>query len=132
MSTPWTPPPPANYRPDPEWAPHRRRSIIPLVVLGVVAVLFVGFFLWLWVYGPGAGTGGYSPRGWFFFPFGFLILLFVIFMIVRIAFWSARWGGGGGRRQRYGPRAILRARYARGEITREQFLQMQRDLDDPR
>jgi putative membrane protein len=134
MSGPWIPPNPPNYRGNPSWEPRRRWWIFPAVVVGVVLVILVAFLVWFALDGPGTGAnGGYAPRGWFFFPFGFLILLFVLFMIIRIAFWSVRWGrGGGGGGRRYGPNAILRARYARGEITREQYLQMQRDLNDSR
>jgi len=98
-------------------------------VFTALAFLLAGFVLWAAFLGP-VHPGGYGGRGWFFFPFGFLFLLLVLFLGVRVAFWSARWGAGGPRGRRYGATAILRARYARGEITRDQFLQMQRDLDE--
>ncbi|MCI4366614.1 MAG: SHOCT domain-containing protein [Thermoplasmata archaeon] len=127
MSASWTPSNSTNYHDDPDWGPHHHGWIAPFIALGFVVVLFGGIFLWSSFVGPGP-MGGYAPRAWFFFPFGFLILLFVLFMGVRVLFWSARWGGRRG--ERYGATEILRARYARGEITREQFLQMQRDLAD--
>ena len=75
------------------------------------------------------------------FPFGGGFLgLFLIFwgmlFLVRIAFWASRggrYGGGpGGGARRFDP-AILEARrrYARGEITREQFEQIVADLRRP-
>jgi putative membrane protein len=99
-------------------------------ILAAVGILL----LVAWLFGgPWSGTfSGTYPRPGFFFPFGLLFLLFIVFFVVRVVFWSARWGGGSGQRGRGGPRAILRARYARGEITREQFQQMMRDLNDSR
>jgi putative membrane protein len=71
----------------------------------------------------------YPYFAWGFFPFGFIFFLIFIFFIFRVAFWG--WGGGWGRGYyRYGDaREILRQRYARGEITKDQFDQMMRDLD---
>jgi uncharacterized membrane protein len=58
------------------------------------------------------------------------------FMCIRIAMWSTRgrgdWSGGGGNtppQRRHNPAiAIARQRYARGEITREQFQQIVEDI----
>jgi uncharacterized membrane protein len=74
---------------------------------------------------------GYYPYGFGFFPFGFFgfFWIFAVFWFIRWAFWP--WRGYGPRRYwRYGDQAyyILRERYARGEITKEQFDQMTRDL----
>ncbi|HKW43308.1 MAG TPA: SHOCT domain-containing protein [Thermoplasmata archaeon] len=72
--------------------------------------------------------------GFVFFPFGFWWIFLLFFL-----FWGFRWWGGGwgwygrpwGGYYRYhdDAHAILRTRYARGEITREQFEQMMRDLE---
>ncbi len=131
MSGTWNPAGPGGYGGPTDADAHRHRWMVPVAMLVVLTVVVIGFLLWLSFFGP-VHAGGYYLRGWFFFPFGFLFLLFVLFFGVRIAFWSYRWGDGGRRSRRYGPSAILRARYARGEITRDQFLQMQRDLDDSR
>ena len=75
--------------------------------------------------------------GFVFFPFfGFGWVFFLLFFLF---FWGMRWWGGwgwgwysrGGRYWRYGDdaHAILRTRYARGEITKDQFDQMMRDLE---
>jgi putative membrane protein len=81
-----------------------------------------------WYYG--APVGG--------FPFGFFWLLpvlgfFFIFFVVRWFFWGWGWGGGWRNRSYYynyhgDAESILEARYARGEITKEQFEQMKRDI----
>lgn len=77
----------------------------------------------------------YYPYGYGFFPFGFLfplLFIFAAFWIVRWLFFPWRWGYS--RRYRrewgYGDRAyyILRERYARGEITKDEYDQMMRDL----
>ena len=55
-------------------------------------------------------------------------------LLVRVAFWASRRGaGGGGPRGRGFDPAIMEARrrYARGEITREQFEQIVTDLRRP-
>ncbi|TLZ90987.1 MAG: hypothetical protein E6J98_08035 [Methanobacteriota archaeon] len=48
--------------------------------------------------------------------------------------WGGGWGGYGRHYWRYGDdaHAILRSRYARGEITGEQFEQMMGDLEQHR
>ncbi|MGC2289094.1 MAG: hypothetical protein WA688_04480 [Thermoplasmata archaeon] len=115
--------------------PHPHRWLY--IGLAVMLVL-IGVALFLVILSP--GTFGYHPGTTGIGPFGylggfFLIFLFVmiIFWIVRIAMWSSRPSGyrnrqgfGGGRR--YGAFAIARERYARGEISREQYDQIMQDL----
>jgi putative membrane protein len=131
MSGPWTPAAPLPSTVDAEWDRPSHRWLLPVVGAVLVAVLVLGLLAWTVLPGPGPMGGSYGHM-WFFFPFGFFFLIFVLFMIVRIAFWSTRGSRYAGRGRRFGPRAILQARYARGEITRDQFLQMQRDLDEAR
>jgi len=94
----------------------------------VLAVLFL-----LLLNGELGGTGS-GPRPLFGFWGGFFLLfllVWVAFFVIRIALWS-----GGGRRGYYGrqgPRRdpavmMARQRYARGEITREQYDQIMTDL----
>jgi putative membrane protein len=69
-----------------------------------------------------------------FFPFhfglGVIFLLFIIFFVARWIFWP--WGVGNSHRfhSQYHDNAsgILKERYAKGEITKEQFKQMMQDL----
>jgi putative membrane protein len=62
---------------------------------------------------------------------GIFMILFwalVVFGIVALAKWifsAGNPGGGAGRR----PLDVLKERYARGEINREQYEQMRRDLE---
>ena len=100
-----------------------------LVVIGlVIAASLVAYA----IRGPGTG--------FVFFPFfGFGWVFFLLFFLF---FWGMRWWGGwGGGWGGYGRHywrywddalAILRSRYARGEITREQFEQMMADLEQHR
>jgi len=74
---------------------------------------------------------GFFPFGFFFFPFGFIFFFIIVFFVFRFLFWGWGWGGRYRWYGRYwgGPAEILKERYARGEITKEQFEQMMRDLE---
>jgi uncharacterized membrane protein len=69
--------------------------------------------------------------GWYFFPFGFFFFFFIIFGVGRLIFWP--WGWGWRRNWYYHQHDeaadILRQRYARGEITKDQFTAMMKDLE---
>jgi len=101
-------------------------------VLAVIVIAIVGFFVLVALKGyPGPGGMpyyGYPGYGWwFFFPFGIFFLFIALFFVGRLFFWPMGWGR---RRYMYGDaNEILRRRYARGEITKEQFEQMKRDLE---
>ncbi len=79
-------------------------------------------------------TGPYyypHPFFGFIFPFGFLLFFLIFFVFRWLLFpWKrgyyGHWYHGGGAEE------ILRQRYARGEITKEQFDQMMRDLEQNR
>jgi len=68
---------------------------------------------------------GWFPFGWFFvFP-----LIFLVFFGFRWFFWG--WGRGWSYGEYYDPAmAALRERFARGEISKEQFEQMSKDLEN--
>ena len=111
------------------------RRTIRWVVLGVgiaiIAVLVVVLLLLL-TGTFGLGVGG--PRPVFGFWGGFLLLFLIVwisFFVIRIAWWTGR--GRGGYYGRPGMRRdpaimVARQRYARGEITREQYDQIMTDL----
>lgn len=100
------------------------------MALAMVALLFfLGIALVHYYYPPGMPYYGYPWFGWMFFPFGIFFFIF-LFFVFRIAFWGGGWGWR--RRYWYGysdANEILRQRYARGDITKEQFEQMSRDLE---
>lgn len=68
------------------------------------------------------------------FGFGILSMLVIPILIVGGAVWLVVWLGRGGQgssliaSQRETPLAILQARYAKGEITKEQFDAIHQDL----
>lgn len=108
-----------------------RWVVLGVLVLVVVWVAFSAFFFMRPLssfYFP-----FYRP---FFFPFGSLFGLFVIFIVFGALRWDfAPWGWGYRRRHwRYGDESyyILRERYAKGEITKEQFEQMMQELQKTR
>lgn len=97
----------------------------------VVAVIAISALARLYLY-----PAGMMPYygGWyffpFFFPFGFLFFFFIIFALGRLLFWPWGWGWRRGYWHHHdGAGEILRERYAKGEITKEQFDQMMRDLE---
>lgn len=103
-----------------------------LVCLILLAVLAFVIALTVRVFFPPAATPYHSGRFFFlfFFPFGILLFFLIVFVIVRLIFQP--WGQGYRRaywRHRSEAAEIVKARYARGEITKEQFDQMMRDLE---
>jgi len=118
----------SNY----EWHPGRFLLwgfIALIAVIGTITA--VGFLL-------RPTIAPYYPFGWGFFPFAPFFAFFwiiAIFWFVKFLFWPWRWGMGRrywgySRGYGYGDNAyyIIRERYARGEITKDQYDQMMRDL----
>ncbi|MDG6920304.1 MAG: SHOCT domain-containing protein [Nitrososphaerota archaeon] len=118
-------------------SPYRGMRWVGWVILALVLVAAVAFFGMMVAYGNRVPmmNFGYPYYGWFFFPLGFVFFVIFAMVIFRLVFWG--FGGGGWRqRYRYGSgygygdaREILRQRYARGEITKDQFEQMMKDLE---
>lgn len=93
-------------------------------ILFFASIVRFGFFSRNYYGMPMMGGGG----GWMFGLLGFIFLGFLAFMAIRFMTWgsmghrhSYRWGG-------IDAEEILRQRYAKGEITKEQLDQMLRDL----
>lgn len=73
------------------------------------------------------------PNGWWG-PFPWMWIFPLLFLVVMLLFLfrGVGWPGCGGRRTRdreESAREILDRRYARGELTREQYQQMKKDLE---
>jgi uncharacterized membrane protein len=110
-----------------EWRPRRPVWVGLLVVLIVVPIVVSAVFYVLRPMGRAYFPFmGYYP--FFFLPFGWVFGFVILFVLLQGIFW----GWGSRRRYRGYPYEyhILRVRYARGEITKEQFDQMTRDLQE--
>lgn len=106
---------------------NRIRRIVGWGIIGLIVVIGVSIALSFY-FGP-------RPMGYFFpFSFGWLGAIFLIFII----FWIAKWffwpwrGGYYSYRYQHNAESIVKERYAKGEITKEQFEQMMRDLEQAR
>lgn len=112
-------------------APGDRRAggwwiAIPLVILGLLVTLLV-----LGVLVDGRGGGAVAPGAsapfWPIFPLAFFGVVLVVCVGVRGWFWG-RWYP----LPTATAREVLRVRFARGEISAEQFRQMRRELGEER
>jgi len=108
--------------------PHRSYWGVGLAALILVVLLLI-FATWtIHPYYPAPAM--YYGGWWFFFPFGFIFFIFVLFFIGRLIFWP--WGSGWRRNYWYRHDEAyytLRQRYAKGEITKDQYDQMMKDLE---
>jgi putative membrane protein len=112
---------------------NRIRRIVGWGIVGLIVIIALSITLSFY-FAPWR-PGGFNYPFFFSFHFGWLgaiFLIFLVFLVARWFFWP--WRGGGGyysypHQQRPDAAAsIVRERYAKGEITREQFEQMMRDL----
>lgn len=113
------------------WGPPRHVLRWAFVTFGILALVLVAFSALFFV--TRAWWGGYGPFYHpFFFPFGWIFGIFWIFVIfgaLRCFFWPWRWGYGR-RYWRYHDESyyVLRERYAKGEITKDEFENMTQTL----
>lgn len=104
---------------------NRLRRIVGWGIVGLIIIIGGSIALSFYF--------GSRPTGIFYFPFHFgwvggIFLILIVVWIARWFFWP--WGGGyySSRYQHRDAESILKERYAKGEITREQFEHMKRDL----
>jgi putative membrane protein len=109
--------------------PSRLWLLIPIIGVLLVVSFVAAFFF----YRPPAVESFYPWFGWWFpFPLFFIIpVIFLVFFGFRWFLWGG-WGWGG--RWYYNHNSdrameILKERFARGEITRDQYEQMTKDLE---
>jgi len=100
--------------------PSRTLGWLLALPLGLV-IAFVAFFL--------LATSGHYFLGEFLVIF---LAVFAVMFLVRFQYRQSRRNYWRARMQANSPAWILRQRYARGEISREQFQQMLRDLREGR
>ena len=95
-----------------------------IILVGVSIATSITFF----VHRSSGSFYPFSP----FFPFHFglfgIFLIFIILVVARWVFWPRSGFYPGSSSQHNQARNILRERYAKGEITMEQFEKMMRDL----
>jgi uncharacterized membrane protein len=122
--------PSAGPASDPDCRAPGRPWLLPWLVVGAVAAVVVALFALAWVgIVPTPGDGAPYPPFWLVFPVGFLLFWLLVVTVARPRWGHGGWGGGYYR----SPDAeeLVRIRYARGEISRDQLTAMLRDLRDP-
>jgi uncharacterized membrane protein len=115
-------------------SPRRSRGWL-VAAIALAAVALIGVLVLLYFDGV-FGPAPYGARPYVPVFGGFLLLVLVVwlgFFLLRVAFWGARtqgrYGGYGPRRHGPDPAVMIaRQRYARGEISREQYDQIMTDL----
>jgi putative membrane protein len=110
--------------------------LLVLLLLGGVGMMgFGGMGMGPGMMGGYAGYGGMMGGGYGFNPLGLILSLvlwaLIISGIVLLVVWLARSANGGGSliASSESPLDILKRRYARGEVTKEQFDAIKRDLE---
>ena len=108
------------------------------IIVGLIVVIGLSIALSLYYFAPWRlGGGGFDYPFFFSFPFhfgwlGVFFLILIVFLVARWLFfwpWRERRGYNSYQhQQRPDAASIVKERYAKGEITREQFEQMMRDL----
>lgn len=78
--------------------------------------------------GDGGGWGWGMGFGWIFMILFWALIILGIVALARWLFSAGGFGGGSGGSSK-APLEILKERYARGEINREQYEQMRRELE---
>ncbi|MHB9035011.1 MAG: SHOCT domain-containing protein [Anaerolineae bacterium] len=88
-------------------------------------------------FGPFYGPVGYSGWGWAGMIVGLVIFLVLLAAFIWFIVWALRRSRGGGYGYRYpqapggsSAREIVQARYAKGEITRDEYLKLLEDLGE--
>lgn len=102
-------------------------------MLGAMTRLFALLDPFSWATFPGCQMGMSWGRRWenaCEFPmFWFYMLALALVVVVALIFMIARCSSNSGRPPEESPLDILKRRYAKGEITREQFETFKRDMD---
>ncbi len=115
-------------------------AVILLVLLGIASEVFYGRYYARSI----APTWGGMPMGpwmfwgggmWIFPLIGLVVFLFIIYFVFTRGFGGSGpfggWGDqGGGNSGRQSPMDVLKMRYAKGEIIREEFERMKKDISE--
>ena len=104
---------------EPESGPPRRSLVGTLLMLPIGLIILLALVFYFFT----------TRRG--YFPGELLLIFVVIFLVlfvIRTLYWRSRRNYWREQYRKNEPIRIIRQRYARGEITKEQFDQMLRDL----
>jgi uncharacterized membrane protein len=105
--------------------------VIPAAILGALIAVGVGFLILAWVGLIARPTfGGPYPAFWLLFPLGFVLFWFVVIAVVRPWRWQSGWGRGREWASFLDAGEVVRVRFARGEISKEQMTGLLRDLNE--
>lgn len=111
--------------------PPSRFWIIPVAIVGTLFAVAVVILLLGWtgviLLPPFGGT---YPPFWLVFPLGFVLVWVVVILGIRPWRWRNSWGWGREWLPLPDPGSVVRVRFARGEITKEQMTNLLRDLDE--
>ena len=127
---------PYPERPAPPTQPHPRRWLL-VAGIAIVAVVAVAAVVWFVLPPVGGRYAAWIPLGGLFLIF---IVLWLSFAIIRMSWWNSRRQRAESYRQyrRQGPPRrwdpavqSARQRYARGEISRDEYERLIRDLRSP-
>jgi putative membrane protein len=106
----------------------KEKDFLVLLVVVAVLILILPVLMWgLWV---GSSMHGMMGYGWGFMPlipFAFLVLLVLGAYYILKEFTSSERAAAPSQGER--ALEILKERYARGEITREEYLKMKAELE---
>ncbi|MBW2053879.1 MAG: SHOCT domain-containing protein [Deltaproteobacteria bacterium] len=78
----------------------------------------------------GGWWGGFFPGSIFSLVLWSVVILLIVFLAIRI-FRSQTHGPRGPAQDRFDSEAILKARFAKGEISEEEFVRMRQTLSQP-
>ncbi|MDN5845237.1 MAG: SHOCT domain-containing protein [Candidatus Nitrosocosmicus sp.] len=113
----------------------RMRGFIAWGIIGLLVLIGISIIM-PFLFTTPISSGVHLPLAFFPFQFGFIGIIFLIFMISLISrwiFWSNSCGNSSRYHSQYGGdyevQNIVKERYAKGAITKEQFEQIKKDLE---
>jgi putative membrane protein len=111
--------------------PNKERDLIPLVAIVAVLIVILPVLMWaLWsVWGGGYYMHGMMGYGWWFMPL--IPVMFLLLLVLGAYFLLKEFTSGERAVSSQSNRALelLKERYARGELTREEYLKMKEELE---